>query len=339
MEKNEKPRTMKVAVLGLSIDLGLLADYRFHPKLDLRHCMLLLRIFNAVVLTLFAFLYLRLRYLTSPRVANRLVQESARRRFSFLTSQQNFYQHREGYVAKLTRKYGIEVELVNQSAISNTLSRAVRHLDELASDQDLFFVHLGGMDFLQDVPVLSAARSLRLVLEEIGQRNPSAYVVVIGIPDFVCALASPCNLRKILDTRFSPTVGWMQRILGFSSRRKLWHGTADRRIEVARESLHDYDRMIRRELQACLKNGTIHDGCFIEQLKLDMFHQDLEQRKRLFSFDGIHLSADGVARLVKHQWKQLEPALDRARLGSLLSKALRPGQPRPHAVSLASAGS
>ncbi len=318
-------RPMKVTVLGLSIDLGLLAEYRFHPRLDLRHGLLLLRIANAIFWTLVSALYYRLRYPTAKHLVSRRISDCARRRFAFLTSKQNFYEHAEGYVARLSGKYGVEVELTNQSAISNTLSRALKHSDELPRDQDLFFIHLGGMDYLLDVPLLKAARSFRLILEEIGQRNPDAYVVVIGPPDFVRALTSPCNQRKVLDTWLSPRVAWLQRALGFSTGQKLWPGAAEERVAGARRSLGEYERMLRHELSQCLRDGSIRAGCFVEQLQADMFYQDLEQRKRLFSFDGIHLSEAGVARLIKHQWRQLEPALERAHLERLLSGALPSG--------------
>jgi hypothetical protein len=180
------------------------------------------------------------------------------------------------------------------------MQMASKRKDLVPTDQDILFLDLGAMDYINNVPCARFRAHCRDVLEAAGARNPDAHIILIGPPDFVTMISSPLNKRKAFPLPFSPTVGDLQRLEGFQKHLGLSEDSSTEKIAYCRRLLELFAKIMRHELKRAQVRGMIRSASFMDGLKVPIYRQ--EDRSRYFAWDGLHLTVESARLFVSFSW-------------------------------------
>jgi hypothetical protein len=227
--------------------------------------------------------------------------------FAFMLSKENFHEHDRGFLARLENHFQRTIEVTNLSRIGHSVRLACKQKHLIPSGQDLLFLDLGAMDFVNNTSCAEFRALLRDLLTTIGSRNPKAHVVFFSPPDMVVMLGTEMNRRKALPLPFAPTVGDLQRMEGFH---KLGIKASSTDEEKARASklLRVYVNIMQHELRRAQRLGVMRSFTFINGLQLPVYKP--EDRSLYFGLDGLHMTSDAIRLAVDLSWPALARDLE-----------------------------
>jgi hypothetical protein len=311
---------IKIAVLGISVDLGLFAHVPRFDRLSVSLAVFLMRITPRLILWLLGFGIIKMAIWKSSKTRREAIRSMSHRLFSFLLSSDNIYEHDEGYGAMIGKKYGRSYRLDNHSKIGHSLRIAYKQRESIREGVDIYFVHLGSMDWLNLVELKDVRRYFRGILEEIGRKNPQSHVCILGLPDMVNMITHPETLNKIMPLPFFPSVSKLQEWEGFHKYLGLNRRNDKAQIQWAERYMQTYANLMQHELRRAIEKKVICSGSFVDNRKPEGFNTP--DRQNFLAIDGMHPTTMGALELVKHGWKTLERDLDLSNFELRLSPAL-----------------
>lgn len=300
-------RPLRVSIIGISVDLGLLAKTQCHPKHSLSLWLFLMRLIPTILVWTLCMLALRSAFFLPAKDRRQKLRMISHKLFAFMLSKENFHEHETGFLARLENYFQRPIEVTNLSRIGHSVRLACKQKHLIPSGQDIVFLDLGAMDFVNNTSCAEFRALLRELLASVGSRNPQAHVVFFSPPDMVTMLGTEMNRRKALPLPFAPTVGDLQRMEGFH---KLGVKASSKREKKARASklLRVYLSIMQHELRRAQRLAVIRSFTFINGLELPIYKP--EDRSLYFGLDGLHMTSNAVRLLVHLSWPALARDLE-----------------------------
>jgi hypothetical protein len=289
--------------MGLSVDLGLLGNTQCTPQHSLALWLFLLRLIPSILLWFAGMIALRCAFFLPGKARRNKQRLMSHRIFGFLLSSENFYEHENGFLNRLQRLSQRPLDVINLSQIGQSLLLACKRMDRIPSGQDIIFLHLGAMDYINNVKCLTFRASLRELLQRIGQKNPEGHVIFLGPPDLVTILSTPLNHRKALPLPFAPTISDLHRWEGFHKHLGLTADSTPEERAHAHRLLSIFVQLMKHELNRARNRGVIRNFTFIDGRATPIFQA--EDRSRYFALDGMHLTAEAVDVAVAFAWPMI----------------------------------
>ncbi len=296
-------RPLRIGILGISVDLGLLSQTRCHPKHSAALWLFLIRLIPSIMLWALGTFFLKAAVFWPAKERRQKQRLMSHKLFSFLLSKDNFYEHDDGYLRRLEHLFQRPTEVTNLSRIGHSVRLACKQKHLIPSGQDIFFLDIGAMDYVNNTSCAEFRSLFREILEAVGQKNPEAHVVSFSPPDMSIMLGTPLNKKKALPLPFAPTVGDLQRLEGFHKHLRLTADSAPEKKAYAARLLRTYLKIMQHELRRARRLGVIRSFTFIDGLALPWYRP--EDRSLYFGLDGLHLTPDAVLVAVRESWPTL----------------------------------
>lgn len=295
-------RPLRVSIIGISVDLGLLAKTQCHPQHSLKLWLFLMRLVPTILIWIVCMLALRSAFFLTAKDRRQKLRMISHKLFGFMLSKENFHEHETGFLARLEDFFQRSTEVTNLSRIGHSVRLAHKEKHLIPSGQDIVFLDLGAMDFVNNTSCAEFRALLRDLLATVGSRNPQAHVVFFSPPDMVTMLGTDMNRRKALPLPFAPKVEDLQRLEGFHKLGVKASSTLEKKAKASK-ILRVYLSIMQHELRRAKRLAVIRSFTFINGLELPIYRP--EDRSLYFGLDGLHMTSQAISLLVELSWPAL----------------------------------